>query len=122
MIDSLYNLLTKIGITRGQDKVLHWIAGFIGATITAYLFGAVVGFFVGGALGLGNEIHDKYYDGVVDFFDFFFTWSAGIVGVMAIGLLLGRDGIYNIAFSEAVFFAVLAVYGGLIYWLFADKD
>ena len=121
MIEKLYELLTKVGITRGQDKVLHWLAGLIGSVITAYLFGAVVGFFIGGALGLGKEIYDKYYDGVVDFFDFFFTWLSGIIGVMAVGAVFGREGIYNVAFSEAGFFAVLAVYGAVIYWLFVKK-
>ena len=111
----------RLSAYENHSTAKHMIAGFIGATITAYLFGAVVGFFVGGALGLGKEAYDKYYNGVVDFFDMFFTWLAGIVGVMTVGAFVGNQGIYHVNVSTVVFGAILAAYGAVIYWLFVKK-
>ena len=122
MIDSLYNLLTKIGITRGQDKVLHVIAGFITGVVVTIVFGGAIGFLAGFAVAIGKELYDKFYDGVVDYFDMFFTLFASTIGVMLVGGLLNISPLYSVYIHKFVFFAVLAVYGGLIYWLFVDKD
>lgn len=85
MIDKFYSTMIKIGITKGQDKVLHFIAGFIvgGVTIPfgAYAIVAVV------LVALAKEAYDEYsYMGTG--FDFFVTCLGGVIGIMIVGVLL----------------------------------
>lgn len=60
MFDKLYSLLSSIGITKHQDKVLHFIAGFLVTIIVAYLVSPHLGLTVGIAVGLGKELWDEY--------------------------------------------------------------
>lgn len=88
MIDKFYSMMIKIGITKRQDKVLHFIAGFIvgGVTIPfgAYAIVAVV------LVALAKEAYNEYsYIGAgFDFFDFFVTCLGGVIGIMIVGVLL----------------------------------
>ncbi len=86
MIEKLYELMTKIGITRNQDKVLHFMAGFMIAISFTLVFAPIYGVVAGVVAGLGKEAWDQYqYDGA-DFFDFFVTISGTWTGVMLLGL------------------------------------
>ena len=89
MIEKLYELLTKVGITKGQDKVLHFIAGLglgvVGQVLfpeSLWMISPVIGF------GVGKEIWDRYKGKTgFDFFDMFATIFGGAVGIIAYGLL-----------------------------------
>jgi len=119
MIDKLYELLAKVGIVEGADKILHWTAGFLIGGAVTYLFDDVLGFLVGFAFGLGKEYYDKYNNGVVDFFDFFFTLVAVVLSVILVGSL--TSALYPVEVSTLSLFGVLAVYGAGIYHLFVRK-
>ena len=89
MIDYLYGLMAKVGITRGQDKVLHAGAGFIIGVVfmvilpnTMYPVIAVI------IAGVGKELYDYYDYGEFDFFDMFATLLGGVVGIMVAGNIL----------------------------------
>ena len=61
MIEKLYELLTKVGITKGQDKVLHFIAGILLGVVGQVMFAdsimMVIPVIVG---GIGKELYDQY--------------------------------------------------------------
>lgn len=114
--------MAKVGITRGQDKVLHWIAGFITGVVVTLVFGGAIGFLAGFGVALGKELYDKFYNGVVDYFDMFFTLMASVIGVMLVGGLLHISPLYAVTMHELVFFGILAVYGFGVWYLFVKKD
>lgn len=89
MIETLYNVLTRIGIDKGQDKVLHLLAGFVITTIIGLLFGHVVyGLIAGFVAAVGKEVYDYKVNGVYDFFDMFATLLGAFVGgALVVGLL-----------------------------------
>ena len=92
MIQKLYELISKIGITKGQDKVLHFLAGFVvgvfGMLLLPYDFipypvVAVV------AVAVGKELYDKYIKKTdFDFFDMLITICGGFVGIVSMGVML----------------------------------
>ena len=86
MIAWMIDVLSVLGITRGQDKVLHFIAGFIVGAVGMLLFGgfsviAVI------AVAIGKELYDEFKYGGFDFFDMFATLVGGWVGIITIGLI-----------------------------------
>lgn len=101
MIQKFYALLTRIGMIRGQDKILHAVIGFIIAALffnfsvsfdvliykyTLDCTPAFQGIIMGTLAGLGKEAFDEYkfrngkHPKGADFFDLFWTmagaWSA----------------------------------------------
>ena len=92
MIQKLYELMYKIGITKGQDKVLHFLAGFVVGVFGMFLLPydfipypvvAVV------AVAVGKEVYDKYIKKTYfDFFDMFATICGGFVGIVSMGVML----------------------------------
>ena len=90
MIERLYLLMARIGITTHQDKVLHAIAGFLVGAITMYFFiGTMYPVLAVIAVGLGKELYDEYEYGGFDFFDLFVTLLGGFFGIVITGLIIG---------------------------------
>ena len=90
MIEKFYELLTKVGITRGQDKVLHAVIGFGLGVVGQIIFsGSILVLLPLVLVAVGKEIKDKLDYGVFDFFDMFATLLGGFVGIVAYGLILG---------------------------------
>ena len=87
MIDFLYSLMDKVGITRGQDKVLHALAGFIVGAVSMYLFG-VYSIALVLLAGISKEAYDYYDYGKFDVFDLIATILGGWVGIMLIGAMV----------------------------------
>lgn len=87
MIQKLYSLFTKIGITRGHDKVLHIAVGFLVGIGLSFLFANYIALIVGATLAVGKEFYDYKDYGKFDFFDMFVTLLGTVVGVMAYGLI-----------------------------------
>ena len=89
MIDKFYELLTKVGITRGQDKVLHFIAGLCLGVVGQVSFPESILMLLPVAVGaVGKELYDELVkDTYFDFFDMFATLLGGVVGIMAYGLI-----------------------------------
>ena len=89
MIDSLYNILSRIGITSNQDKVLHLLVGIVVGFISHHLI--IDSILVLGPMltvAVGKELWDKYIKKTYfDFFDMFATLLGGVVGIMAYGLI-----------------------------------
>lgn len=121
MTEKLYELMTRIGITRGQDKVLHMIGGFIIGAVITYIVGGAIGFLVGFGVALAKELYDKYNDGTVDYFDMFFTLLSAVLGVMLIGGLLNIDPLLNVDIASSVVIGILAIYGVATWYLFGRK-
>ena len=91
MIEKIYELLTRAGITRGQDKVLHFIAGLGLGVAGQVLFPDSILMIVPIlGIAIGKELYDEFVkDTYFDFFDMFATLLGGAVGIMAYGLILG---------------------------------
>lgn len=53
-------LMGMVGITKGQDKVLHVIAGLAVTSVVAYFFGVGYGLLAGFIAGVGKEMFDEY--------------------------------------------------------------
>lgn len=88
MIAYLYNIMVKVGITKGQDKVLHFGVGFTVGLVLAIFVSPSIGAIVGAVLGLAKELYDQYkYDGF-DFFDLFTTIFGAWTGIFAYGLFI----------------------------------
>lgn len=90
-MEKLHELLTKVGITKGQDKVLHFIAGLGLGVVGQVLFPESVFMLITVIAGaIGKELYDEFVkDTYFDFFDMFATLLGGAVGIMAYGLILG---------------------------------
>lgn len=66
-----------------RDKVLHFVAGLLIAFIVALFFGITTGLITAILVGLLKELWDwKSEKGVVDIWDFIWTWAGGIVGAL----------------------------------------
>ena len=87
MTNFLINLLWKMGITRGHDKILHFFAGLIVGAISMVLVG-VYAIPTVLAVAAGKELYDKFIKKTYfDFFDMFATILGGWFGIMIIGSL-----------------------------------
>ncbi len=88
MIEKIYTLMGKIGITKVQDKILHFVVGFF---IVSFLFLIVedyIAFFMMLFAAFGKELYDKYVKKTeANFFDFFATLLGGFVGLIFCGVL-----------------------------------
>ena len=84
MIATIYELLAKAGITKGQDKILHAVAGLVITLVVGLLFGIVYGLISGAVAGVLKEAHDEYDYYGADFFDFFAT----LIGVFLGGAIV----------------------------------
>ncbi|MGD2065747.1 MAG: hypothetical protein PVI43_01075 [Candidatus Bathyarchaeota archaeon] len=91
MIQKLYEIMTKVGITRYQDKVLHVIAGmFMGAVSQLSVPRSIIPIFVAILIAIGKELYDKYIKKTYfDFFDMFATIAGIFVGAVVTLELLG---------------------------------
>ena len=89
MIQKFYDLLTKVGITKAQDKVLHALAGFIvGFAWYLLLPNSIIPVVVVVAVAIGKELYDKYIKKTYfDFFDMFATIAGGFVGIVLAGMM-----------------------------------
>lgn len=91
MIELAYKLLTKLGITTHQDKVLHALVGFAIAFIVSF-FSQELAVILGVVAGVGKELYDKYVKKTMfDFFDLFATFCGVFTGVVAYGVFFMRD-------------------------------
>jgi len=92
MIDFIYRMLARAGITKHHDKVIHFIAGVIvGAVAMATLPHDFIPYPVVAlaVIATGKEVYDKYIkDTEADFFDFFATICGGFVGIVGCGVLM----------------------------------
>ncbi len=99
MINTLYKLLTKVGITSNQDKVLHFLAGFLIAILGSAFFGGGYGFMIGASAAFLKECFDVYQAykngylfkealGKFDLLDFLATIAGALVGVILLGLVM----------------------------------
>ena len=91
MIQKLYELMSKIGITKGQDKILHLLAGFVVGVFGMFLLPydfipyPVVALVV---IAIGKELYDKYIKKTYfDFFDMFATIVGGFIVIVLYGVL-----------------------------------
>lgn len=83
MIEKLYALMAKLGITRGQDKILHFVAGFMIVAMLFFVFADYIAFLVMLFVAFGKELYDKYIKKTeINFFDFFVTLLGGFVGLL----------------------------------------
>lgn len=90
MIEKLYALMAKVGITKGQDKVLHFVAGFGIVAVLFFVFEDYIAFFAMLFFAFWKEVYDKYVKKTeINFFDFFATLLGGMVGLFSAGLLAG---------------------------------
>ncbi len=87
MIEKLYELMAKVGITYRQDEVLHFLAGFMIALIVSYIafylgfdYPQTYGFLAGILAGLCKELYDMYDYGRFGFFDLFATLIGAFFG------------------------------------------
>ena len=87
MIDYLYSLIAKVGITRGQDKVLHLLVGFALGLIGAISLDGLYVLLPVIIFAVGKEVRDYLDYGKFDFYDMFLTLVGGWLGVMIVGLL-----------------------------------
>jgi len=83
MIQKIYSFMTRIGLVRGQDVILHATVGGITMALCLIFIndkeGALVGFLAATALGLGKEMYYKYIKKTFyDFFDMFFTMLGSV--------------------------------------------
>lgn len=88
MIDNIYEWLRGVGITKGQDKIIHFIAGFVIALVSSLIFGDEVGIIAGCLSAIAKEGYDYYDYGKFDFFDMFVTMLGAVIGVMAFGMVM----------------------------------
>lgn len=90
-----YNFLTSIGITKHQDKVLHFAVGAIFTFVLAFLVPLIYAVLSGFLLGLIKEIVDRIRlgEGYFDLFDLMATsmgvFFGGFVFKVIIGLSSG---------------------------------
>ena len=89
MIEKLYELLTKVGITKGQDKILHGLAGVLIGVVSSIIFaGSALMIVPVLGIAIGKELYDELVKKTYfDFFDMFATILGGAVGIIAYGLL-----------------------------------
>ena len=88
MTNFLIDLLWKMGITRGHDKILHALAGLIVGAISMVLVG-VYAIPTVLAVAAGKELYDKYIKKTYfDFFDMFATILGGWFGIALAGMLI----------------------------------
>ena len=89
MIDSLYNLLSRFGITSHQDKVLHFVVGLGLGVIGQLLFPESILMLIPVLVGaIGKELYDELVrDTYFDFFDMIATIAGGFAGIVTYGLL-----------------------------------
>ncbi len=80
MIDKLYELLTKIGITKSQDKVLHILAGLIITIAVGFALTVSHGVLAGVIAGLAKELYDQYDYNGFDFLDLLATYAGVCIG------------------------------------------
>lgn len=82
--------MTKIGITKVQDKVLHFGAGIILGIVGQVLFSESILMIAPIVIGaVGKELYDEIVkDTEFDFFDMFVTLVGGFVGIAGYGLFL----------------------------------
>jgi hypothetical protein len=87
MIEALYSLMAKIGITSKQDKILHFIVGFILGVVGHILTPDSIAMLAPTILfAVGKELFDRYVKKTkFDFFDMFITISGGWIGIMLYG-------------------------------------
>lgn len=102
-MQGIYNFLTKIGITRGQDKVLHFCAGFVIAIGLSFVLpditlfkvvlpGPILAFIFTLIVGAGKEAYDSMGYGDASFFDFFATAMGAVAGVFGYGIIMAFMG------------------------------
>lgn len=72
-----------------KDKVLHFAAGFIIATVSALMFPAGVTALLVLAAAVGKEIFDKFRHGKPDAMDVVATIAGGIAGYIALAVVGG---------------------------------
>ena len=90
MIDYIYRLINRVGITHGQDKVLHFAIGFIVGIVLSLLVSPVVAVCTGALLAVGKELYDRYmtWSANFDFFDMFVTILGTFIGTMTYGFIV----------------------------------
>lgn len=89
MIDKLYELITRIGITTHQDKVLHFIAGLIVGAISMY-FVDVWSILAVLSVAVGKEVYDKFIKGTyMDLYDVLATVAGGWIAIALVGIIGG---------------------------------
>ena len=89
MIDKFYELLTKLGVEKGHDKILHALVGFFLGLLGHYLFIDSILMIAPVVIGaVGKELYDKYIKKTeFDFFDMFATLVGGVAGIFLYGAI-----------------------------------
>jgi len=77
-----------IPVSKGQDKICHFLIGATIAIIVTLLSEPLYGVIAGVVVGLIKELYDHYTYDLFDFFDLFATVAGAVIGVMALHLLL----------------------------------
>lgn len=89
MTELLFKILSKVGITSNQDKILHFGTGFVIAVVLSIVVSPLVGLIAGVIVGVGKELDDQYKYGGFDFFDMFATIAGTALAVLLYGLIEG---------------------------------
>ncbi len=98
MINTLYVLMGKAGVTSNQDKVLHFLAGFLIAILGSAFFGGGYGLIVGASAAFLKECFDVYQAykngylpkeaiGKFDLLDFLSTIAGAWLGVVLLSFV-----------------------------------
>ncbi len=87
MMSILYDLLSVLGITKAQDKVLHFLAGFIITALIGFAISLEYGILAGVMAGVLKEIYDEYKYGGFDSKDLIATLIGVVSGALVVHLI-----------------------------------
>ncbi len=87
MIDWFYDLLSVLGITKAQDKVIHFLAGYTVTAIIGFAISLEYGILAGVMAGVLKEVYDEYKYGGFDAKDLISTLIGVVVGGVVVVLL-----------------------------------
>lgn len=90
IVNAFYGILTKLGITRGQDKILHFTVGFLIVFVLMFLVPKLIAVSIGMAAGPLKELWDWKKSNNFnnfDFFDMFATMVGAFGGIIGYSLV-----------------------------------